>query len=235
MIKVLLADDQAMIRGALSALLSLEGDIDVVAEVGTGDAVIPALDRAFGGCDGADGHDGAGANESASSYESTGAHESTRGTGVDVAILDIEMPGCSGIEAAKLVHEKYPQVKCLVLTTFGRPGYMRRALDAGALGFMVKETPARELATAIRRLNQGERVIDPSLAAAALVEGANPLSERERELLRLTLSGDRISDIARRVFLSEGTVRNHLSAAMAKTHTETRMQAALLAEDNGWL
>ncbi|WP_124054269.1 response regulator transcription factor [Arcanobacterium ihumii] len=206
MIRVLLADDQAMIRGALSALLSLEDDITVVCEVGRGTDVVPSIHRC-----------------------------QEEGIPIDVAILDIEMPGGTGIEATTAIRSEFPSVKCLILTTFGRPGYLQRALSAGALGFMVKETPARELAKAIRRLHEGERVIDSNLATAALIEGSNPLSERERELLTLTLSGDPIAEIARRVFLSEGTVRNHLSSAMAKTHTATRMQAALLAQDNGWL
>src|SRR5579884_669 len=172
MIRVLLAEDQAMVRGALAALLSLEGDIEIVAEVGRGDEVVVVA----------------------------------RATHPDVALLDIEMPGCDGISAAAALHKQLPSCRALILTTFGRPGYLRRAMESGVVGFLVKDAPASELATAIRRAMAGERVIDPTLAAAALTEGNNPLTEREREVLAAAAPGLSIAEIADRLALSEGTV-----------------------------
>jgi two-component system response regulator DesR len=200
-IKVLLADDQALVRGALAALLALESDLTVVAEVGRGDEVV---DRA-------------------------------RASGADVCLLDIEMPGLDGIAAAAAVRDALPGVRTLIVTTFGRPGYLRRALEAGASGFVVKDTPARELAEAVRRVHAGLRVVDPSLATESLVEGANPLTEREREVLRVALDGGTVAAIAARVHLSPGTVRNHLSSAIGKTNTSTRAEAARVARERGWL
>lgn len=200
-IKVLLADDQALVRGALAALLGLERDIDVVGEVGRGDEVIAAVRR----------------------------------TGAEVALLDIEMPGMSGIDVAEQLSREEPSCRALVVTTFGRAGYVRRALEAGARGFVVKDTPASELAEAVRRVHSGLRVIDPTLAAESLYEGVNPLSPREREVLREALTGAPVASIAAQVYLSPGTVRNHLSSAIGKTGTTTRMEAARVAQDNGWL
>lgn len=200
-IKVLLADDQALVRGALAALLGLERDIDVVGEVGRGDEVLAAVRR----------------------------------TGADVALLDIEMPGMSGIDVAEQLSREEPSCRALVVTTFGRAGYVRRALEAGARGFVVKDTPASELAEAVRRVHSGLRVIDPTLAAESLYEGVNPLSPREREVLREALTGAPVASIAAQVYLSPGTVRNHLSSAIGKTGTTTRMEAARVAQDNGWL
>ena len=200
-IKVLLADDQALVRGALAALLALESDLTVVAEVGRGDEVV---DRA-------------------------------RESGADVCLLDIEMPGLDGIAAAAAVREALPGVRTLIVTTFGRPGYLRRALEAGASGFVVKDTPARQLAEAVRRVHAGLRVVDPSLATESLVDGANPLTEREREVLRVALDGGTVAAIAARVHLSPGTVRNHLSSAIGKTSTSTRAEAARVAHERGWL
>ncbi|MBC9820184.1 response regulator transcription factor [Terrabacter sp. MAHUQ-38] len=200
-IKVLLADDQALVRGALAALLALESDLTVVAEVGRGDEVV---DRA-------------------------------RESGADVCLLDIEMPGLDGIAAAAAVREALPGVRTLIVTTFGRPGYLRRALEAGASGFVVKDTPARQLAEAVRRVHAGLRVVDPSLATESLVDGANPLTEREREVLRVALDGGTVAAIAARVHLSPGTVRNHLSSAIGKTSTSTRAEAARVARERGWL
>ncbi|HXH80039.1 response regulator transcription factor [Nocardioides sp.] len=201
MIRILLADDQALVRGALAALLDLEADIEVVAQVGRGDEVVAAA----------------------------------RESGAEVCLLDIEMPGLSGIEAASALRAELPAVRSLIVTTFGRPGYVRRALDAGAAGFLVKDTPARQLADAVRRVHQGLRVIDPDLAAESLMAGPSPLTTREAEILRLALDGSPVAGIAARAHLSEGTVRNHLSAAIGKTGATTRAEAARLAQANGWL
>ena len=200
-IKVLLADDQALVRGALAALLALEPDLEVVAEVGRGDEVV----------------------------------EAARASAADVCLLDIEMPGIDGIAAAAAVRDALPGVRTLVVTTFGRPGYLRRALEAGASGFVVKDTPARQLAEAVRRVHAGLRVVDPSLATESLVEGANPLTDREREVLGVALRGGTVAAIAGVVHLSQGTVRNHLSSAIGKTGTSTRAEAARVAQDRGWL
>jgi len=200
-IKVLLADDQALVRGALAALLALEPDLEVVAEVGRGDEVVGAA----------------------------------RAAGADVCLLDIEMPGIDGIAAAAAVRDALPGVRTLVVTTFGRPGYLRRALEAGASGFIVKDTPSRQLAEAVRRVHAGLRVVDPSLATESLVDGANPLTEREREVLRVALDGGPVATIAASVHLSPGTVRNHLSSAIGKTNTSTRAEAARVAQERGWL
>jgi two-component system, NarL family, response regulator DesR len=201
MIRVLLAEDQAMVRGALAALLSLEGDIEVVAEVARGDKVVSA------------------------------ALETTP----DVALLDIEMPGGDGLQAAAALHERVPSCRILILTTFGRGGYLRRAMESGAVGFLLKDASAAELAVAIRRAMAGERVVDPDLALAALSEGNNPLTPREREVLGAGLDGASIADIAVQLFLSEGTVRNHLSIAIQKMGARNRIEAARLAEEKGWL
>lgn len=200
-IRLLLADDQALVRGALATMLGLERDIRVVAEVGRGDDVLAA------------------------------AEESRP----DVALLDIEMPGMDGIAAAALLRERMPQTRILVVTTFGRPGYLRRALDAGVTGFIVKDTPAKQLADAVRRVASGLRVIDPELAAEALSLGDSPLSERETDVLSVARTGGTISDIARSLNLSEGTVRNYLSNAIGKTGARTRAEAVRIAEANGWL
>ncbi|WP_084699600.1 response regulator transcription factor [Streptacidiphilus anmyonensis] len=201
MIRVLLAEDQAMVREALAALLSLEGDIDVVAQVARGDEVVAAAQ----------------------------AHE------VEVALLDIEMPGLTGIEAAGMLRKARPGVKIVVLTTFGRPGYLRRAMESGADAFLVKDAPAAQLAEAVRRVLRGERVIDPTLAAAALAEGANPLTSRERDVLAAAADGSANADIGGRLHLSEGTVRNYLSAAIQKTGARNRTEAVRIAMEKGWL
>ncbi|HET8970773.1 MAG TPA: response regulator transcription factor [Candidatus Nanopelagicales bacterium] len=201
MIRVLLADDQHLVRGALAALLSMEGDIEVVREVGRGDEVAAAVSDAA----------------------------------ADVALLDIEMPGMDGIEVTEQLRDRAPGCRVLVVTTFGRPGYLRRAMAAGASGFMVKDAPAEQLADAIRRVHQGLRVVDPSLAAQTLATGDSPLTDRERDVLRAARDGGTVADIARALSLSEGTVRNYLSAAIAKTQARTRAEAARLATDHGWL
>jgi len=201
MIRVLLAEDQAMVRGALAALLSLEGDIEIVAEVGRGDEVATVA----------------------------------LATKPDVALLDIEMPGCDGITAAAALHSKLPSCRVLILTTFGRPGYLRKAMESGVVGFLLKDAPSTQLAMAIRRAMAGERVVDPSLAMAALSEGNNPLTERERDVLAAATSGASISEIASSLSLSEGTVRNYLSVAIQKLNAHNRVEAAHIAEQKGWL
>ncbi|WP_055618018.1 response regulator transcription factor [Streptomyces phaeochromogenes] len=200
-IKVLLAEDQSMVREALAALLGLEPDIDVVAQVARGDEVLAAV----------------------------------RGHDVDVALLDIEMPGATGIEAAAELHREFPELKLVILTTFGRPGYLRSAMEAGADAFLVKDAPAAQLAEAIRRVLTGERVIDPALAAAALAEGANPLTDREREVLRAAADGSTNADLATTLHLSHGTVRNYLSTAIQKLAARNRAEAVTIAREKGWL
>lgn len=200
-IRLLLADDQAMVRSALAALLSLESDFEVVAEVGRGDAVVAAATE----------------------------HRP------DVALLDIEMPGLDGLAAAAALRHEVPDVRVIILTTFGRPGYLRRAMESGALGFVVKDAPAEQLAEAVRRVADGQRVVDPSLAAATLAGGPSPLTGRERDVLVAARDGATVADIAGKLFLSEGTVRNYLSAAIAKTGVRNRVEALREADARGWL
>jgi two-component system response regulator DesR len=201
MIRLLLADDQALVRGAMAALLGMESDLEVVAEVGRGDEVLAAV----------------------------------RDHAVDVALLDVEMPGLDGVSAARLVASQAPTCRTLVVTTFGRAGYLRQAMAAGASGFIVKDTPARLLADAVRRVHQGLRVVDPQLAADSLAYGDSPLTERETEVLRAARAGATAAEIARALHLSEGTVRNHLSAAIGKTGARNRADAVRVAVENGWL
>ncbi|BDH53676.1 response regulator [Streptomyces albidoflavus] len=200
-VRVLLAEDQGMMRGALALLLGMEPDLEVVAQVGSGDEVVSA------------------------------ALEQRP----DVALLDIEMPGLSGLEAAALLRDHLPGCRVVMVTTFGRPGYLRRAMDAGAAGFVVKDGPVEELAEAVRRVLRGETVIDPALAAAALSAGPNPLTGRERDALNASADGATVADIAVRLRLSESTVRNYLSAAIGKTSTRNRMEAVREARRQGWL
>ena len=200
-IRILLADDQALVRSALAALLELEDDFTVVAQVGRGDEVVAAA----------------------------------RECSPDVALLDIEMPGLDGLAAAAALAEEQPACRVLMLTTFGRPGYLRRAMESGALGFVVKDAPAEQLASAVRRVAAGERVVDPDLAAATLAGGPSPLTGRERDVLLAARGGTTVADIARRLFLSEGTVRNYLSAAIAKTGVRNRVEAVRVADERGWL
>jgi two-component system response regulator DesR len=200
-IRLLLADDQALVRGAMAALLGMEPDLSVVAEVGRGDEVLAAV----------------------------------KANAVDVALLDVEMPGMDGVAAARQVAAHAPSCRVLIVTTFGRAGYLRQAMSAGASGFVVKDTPAKLLADAVRRVHQGLRVVDPALAADSLVHGDSPLTERESDVLRAARTGGTVADIARVLHLSEGTVRNHLSAAIGKTGARTRAEAVRLADDHGWL
>jgi len=201
MIRILLAEDQAMVRGALAALLDLEADMEVVAEAPRGDLVLGLA----------------------------------RDLRPDVALLDIEMPGQDGLSAAAELHRELPGCRVIILTTFGRPGFLRRAMEAGAAGFLMKDAPAKELAVAIRRAMAGEKVVDPGLAATALSEGVSPLSEREREVLVAAGGGAGLADVARGLHLSEGTVRNHLSVAIQKLQARNRVEAARIAEAKGWL
>lgn len=201
MIRVLLADDQAMVRGALATLLGLEADIEVVAQVGTGDEVLAAAKE----------------------------------TSPDVALLDVQMPGKDGLAAAAELHAALPACRIIVCTTFGRPGYLTRAMSAGASGFVVKDSPPEQLVDAVRRVASGLRVVDPALAAESLATGSSPLTGRELEVLRAASDGGTVSDVAKRLHLSEGTVRNHLSAAIGKTGARTRAEAVRVAEQNGWL
>lgn len=200
-IRVLLADDQALVRGALSALLNLETDLVVVAEVGSGEAVLSAIEQ----------------------------------HAPDIALLDVEMPGMDGLEATARVKQAHPEVRVLIVTTFGRPGFLRRALQAGADGFVVKDTPAAQLADAVRRVHMGLRVVDPALALDSMVVGDSPLTPRETEVLRAARDGSSVAIIATRVFLTPGTVRNHLSSAIGKTGARNRTGAVKVAESNGWL
>lgn len=200
-IKVALVDDQALVRGALAALLALEPDLTVVGEAASGDEVLDLVRR----------------------------------THPDVVLMDVDMPGMDGIEATALVREEHPDTEVLIVTTFGRPGYLRKAMLAGAAGFVVKDTPARQLADAVRRVHNGLRVVDPALAADSLVAGESPLTARETEVLRAAAGGRSNADIARLVQISEGTVRNHLSAAIGKTMARNRADAVRIAEESGWL
>ncbi len=201
MIRILIAEDQGMVRGALAALLSFEPDLEVVAQVASGDDVLPAAREAR----------------------------------PDIALLDIEMPGMDGIEAAAALRAELPDTIPLIVTTFGRPAYLRRAMQAGASGFLVKDQPAERLANAIRRAATGERVVDPELAAAALVDDESPLTRRERDVLEASANGSPISEISTRLYLSEGTVRNYLSAAIGKTDARNRAEALRIARERGWL
>lgn len=201
MIRVLIAEDQAMMRGALALLLDLERDIHVVSRVGRGDEVVDAA----------------------------------REHRADVALLDIEMPGMSGIDAAAELRDKAPQCRVLIVTTFGRAGYLRRALDAGVRGFVIKDDPVEDLAQCVRRVVAGSTVVDPGLAEDARLAPPNPLTEGERRVLSAAADGAPIAELATRLHLSERTVRNYLSSTIGKTGSRTRAEAALYARDQGWL
>lgn len=204
-IRLLLADDQDLVRGGLSALLNLEPDVEVVAEVGRGDQILDAV----------------------------------REHRPQVALVDIEMPGgpeaADGIEAVRQIVAAQLDVRCLIVTTFGRPGYLRRAMDAGAAGFVVKDTPADQLAQMVRKVAAGQRVVDPVLAADSLAGAANPLTLREQEVLRAAGEGGAVRAVAAALHLSQGTVRNHLSSAIGKTQAQNRHDAVRIARAQGWI
>jgi two-component system response regulator DesR len=201
MIRVLIAEDQGMVRGALASLLALEPDIEVVGQVARGDEVLEVALR----------------------------------DRPDVALLDIEMPGQTGLDAAEQLASELPGCRVLILTTFGRPGYLRRAMEGGASGFLLKDAPATELAAAIRRALAGERIVDPGLAAAALSQGECPLTPREHEVLSASRQHATVAELAKALYLSHGTVRNHLSSVMQKLDARNRAEAVRLAEERGWL
>ncbi|MER7909860.1 DNA-binding response regulator [Streptomyces sp. NPDC057217] len=201
MVRILLAEDMLMLRRALVALLELEADLEVVAEVDAGDKVVPrALE-----------------------------------VRPDVAVLDIDLPGMDGIRAAGLLHERLPECRTVILTSLGRPGNLMRALQAHASGFLLKDADPSQLAAAIRDVAAGKQVIDPQLAVATLQVGDNPLSPRETEVLRLASEGEDVPEIARRLFLSAGTVRNYLTTSVTKLNARNRMDAVRIARDMGWL
>ena len=215
MIHVIVADDQALIRGALSALIDLEDDMHVVAQAADGREAIAAVE--------------------AHNAEKSSGEEASKSASTLVVIMDVEMPVMDGISAAAALKERGANARVLMVTTFGRPGYVQRALDAGAVGFVVKDAPAEQLLEAIRRTSQGLRTVDPALAVDALTKGQSPLSAREVEVLRAFESGGTVEDVASELMLSAGTVRNYVSSAMDKTHARTRAEALKVATENGWL
>ena len=201
MIRVLLVEDQTMMRDALGALLGLEPDIEVVGAVGNGDEGLHTAERLR----------------------------------PDVALIDIELPGLDGLTLAERLAGTVPGCRAVIITTFGRPGYLRRAMAANVAGFVLKETPAAEVASAVRKVHAGERVVDPALAVSALREGEDPLTPREREVLRAARDHSTIGEVARRLYLSEGTVRNYLSSVIHKLGARNRAEAIAAAEQKGWL
>ena len=215
MIHVIVADDQALIRGALSALIDLEDDMHVVAQAADGREAIAAVE--------------------AYHAENSRGEEAVKAASTLVVIMDVEMPVMDGISAAAALKDRGANARVLMVTTFGRPGYVQRALDAGAVGFIVKDAPAEQLLEAIRRTSQGLRTVDPALAVDALTKGQSPLSAREVEVLRAFESGGTVEDVASELMLSAGTVRNYVSSAMEKTHARTRAEALKVATENGWL
>lgn len=201
MIRIVLADDEHLVRGAIATLLGLEDDLRIVAQTGRGDEVLAAVLE----------------------------HRA------DIAVLDIEMPGGTGLEVAAEIQRQAPDCGVLILTSFGRPGYLRRALAAGARGFLAKDAPADELAGAIRKVHGGGRYIDTELAATAMAAGESPLTARETDVLRVAADGTPVTVVARSLHLSEGTVRNYLSSAISKTGADNRISAVKKAQDMGWL
>jgi two-component system response regulator DesR len=199
-IRVIIAEDQALIRGALTALLNLEADIEVVGEAENGVEAGKLLDK----------------------------------NNADILLTDIEMPLMSGLELAQITAKKYPDIKTVIITTFGRAGYIKRALTMGVKGFLLKDTPSEELAAALRKVMQGKKVIDPELAIAAL-DDVDPLSDKERKALKLASEGKTTHDIAQLLFLSEGTIRNYLSECISKLNATNRIDAARIAQQKGWL
>jgi len=200
MIKILIAEDQALVRGALVALLNLEDDIEVVAQAENGKDALTLLTQ----------------------------HQ------IDILLTDIEMPKMTGLELAQHCHMHTPDVHTVIMTTFGRAGYVKRALSLGVKGFLLKDTPSEQLAASLRKVMQGKKVIDPELAIAAL-DVLDPLSDKERKALRLAGEGKKTAEIAELLFLSEGTIRNYLSEAIAKLNATNRIDAARIAQQKGWL
>lgn len=200
MIRILLAEDQKLLLGAIAQLLDLEDDLEVVGRAEDGGQARALIED----------------------------------TGPDVVVSDIEMPGATGLELAEWMRGQYPEIRVLILTTFARPGYLRRALESGVSGYLLKETPAEELADAIRRVHRGERAIAPELALTAF-DQADPMTDRERQVLRLAGQGCSNAEIGRRLHLAEGTVRNYLSEAIGKLDAENRIEAYRIARDQGWL
>ncbi|MFD5769989.1 DNA-binding response regulator [Streptomyces sp. NPDC127049] len=200
-LKVLIAEDMHMIRGALVALLELEPDFEVVASVDRGDTIVKAA----------------------------------LATPPDVAIIDIDLPGTDGLTAAVDLHEQLPSCRTLILTSLGRPGTLRRALSAQVTGFLLKDSPPQQLADAVRAVAAGRRVIDPQLALSAWDSPQNPLSPRELEVLRLAAQGADAAEIAGCLFLSQGTVRNYLTAIVAKLGARNRIDAIRISEEAGWI
>lgn len=200
MIRLVLAEDQAMVRGALAALLRMEPDLEVVAEAGDGD----------------------------SAWQAVQTHTP------DLLVTDIEMPGMTGLDLAQRVLATGLPTRVVILTTFGRAGYLRRALDAGVRGYLLKDAPSEHLAQALRQVHRGGRAIDPQLAVAAWGD-ADPLSERERAVLRLAGEGLSAANIGKRLALSHGTVRNYLSEAISKLGVGNRIEAYRMARQKGWL
>lgn len=199
--RILLAEDQGMLRSALASLLDVEPDMEVVAQVGRGDEIVPAAVE----------------------------HRP------DVALVDIDLPGGSGLDALPDLARQAPDCTAIIVTTFARAGYLRRAMSAGARGFLVKDDPVEQLAASIRRVLAGQVVVQPDLAVAALSAPANPLTDREQEVLRASRDGAVVADIAGRLYLSEQTVRNYLSAAIGKTGARNRAEALARAQDHGWV
>lgn len=200
MIKVFVVEDQAMVRGALCALLQMEDGIEVVGQAENGQKAwdrLPTLD-------------------------------------IDILLTDIEMPELTGIELAEKSLKAYPNIHVIIVTTFARVGYIKRALTAGVKGFLLKDAPSEELAQALHRIKAGKKVIDPELAIAAL-DDCDPLSNKERQALRLAGEGQSTAEISKRLFLSEGTVRNYLSEAISKLNASNRIDAARIARQKGWL
>lgn len=201
MIRILLADDENLVRDALATMLSLQPDIEVLAQAASGDEAVTAI-----------------------------AHHRP-----DVAVLDLQMPGRDGIEVTEAVAQTSPETRCLIVTSHGRPGYLKRALAAGARGFLPKTTPARVLADVIRQVHAGQRYVDPELSAAAISAGDSPLTAREADVLELADGGAPVEEIAARVHLSPGTVRNYLSSSVAKLGVANRHEAVRLARSQGWI
>ncbi|MBQ4832102.1 response regulator transcription factor [Pseudoalteromonas sp. MMG010] len=204
MIKIFLVEDQALVRDAVSALLSLDFNIDVIGQASNGQDAFKAI------------------------------NDMAEDALPDIILTDIEMPNMNGIELSELIAKKYPAIKMVIMTTFSRAGYIRRSLNAQVKGFILKEAPSDELINALKKVMQGQKVIDPELAINAL-DDADPLTNKERKALKLASDGLKTSDIAKQLFLSEGTVRNYLSDAIAKLNATNRVDAARIAKQKGWL